>query len=164
MSAEAVTRTEKDKILLKLGDCALTILPQFGGKVASILVNGQELLQPPLLPYAPRTRTMGFNEGDASGWDECLPTVSGCTLETVNGPVSVPDHGDLWREEWKVVTGGNGSLTLSAECFSLPLKLVRATTLTRTEKGYRIQADYTLTNISGKETKALAKRPGPSPS
>src|ERR1035437_9991941 len=161
MSTEAVTRVEKEKILLETGDCAVTILPQFGGKVASILVKGHELLQTPLTPYAERTRAMGFNEGDASGWDECLPSVSGCTVEIADGPASVPDHGDLWRVEWKVIASANGSLSLSAECFSLPLKLVRTLTLTQTEKGYRIQADYKVTNTSGNETPwAWSAHPG----
>jgi len=159
--AEAVTRIEKESVLLQIGDCIVTILPQFGGKVASILVKGHELLQTPLVPYGPRTRTMGFNEGDASGWDECLPTVSGCTVQTPNGPASVPDHGDLWRVEWKVVSSGNGSVTLSADGFSLPLNLVRTTTLTQTGKGYRIQSDYKLTNTSDKETPwAWSAHPG----
>ena len=149
--SEAVTRIEKESILLQVGDCAVTILPQFGGKVSSILVKGHELLQAPLLPYGPRTRTMGFNEGDASGWDECLPTVSGGTVQTVNGPVELADHGDLWRVEWKVVSTDKGSVTLSADCFSLPLTLVRTTRLTQTEKGYRIHADYKVTNTSDKE-------------
>lgn len=143
---EAVTRIEKDKIVLEIGDCAVTILPQYGGKVSSILVKGHELLQTPLAPYAPRTRTMGFNEGDASGWDECLPAVSGCTLETVSGPATVPDHGDLWRVAWTVLSSANGSLSMSADCFSLPLHLVRTIALTQTEKGYRIHAGYKLTN------------------
>jgi hypothetical protein len=67
MPLEAVTRMEKDKILIEIGDCAVTILPQFGGKVSSILVKGHELLQTPLAPFGPRTRTMSFNESDASG-------------------------------------------------------------------------------------------------
>ncbi len=57
MAAEVVTRTEKDSILMNIGDCAVTILPQFGGKISSILVKGHELLQIPLAPYGPRTRT-----------------------------------------------------------------------------------------------------------
>ena len=62
----------------------LEIMPAMGGKIASILSlpNGQELLQPPLLPYAPRTRTMPFDEGEASGYDECIPSVSSCEIET----------------------------------------------------------------------------------
>jgi len=149
--SDTATRIQKDKILLEVGDCAVTILPQFGGKVSSILVRGHELLQTPLVPYAARTRTMGFNEGDASGWDECLPTVSGGTVQTVNGPVDLPDHGDIWRVEWKVVSVDKGSVTLSADCFSLPLTLVRTTRLAQTDKGYSIQADYKVTNTSDKE-------------
>jgi galactose mutarotase-like enzyme len=161
MAAEATTRIEKENVVLQIGDCTVTLLPQFGGKVASILVKGHELLQTPLAPYGPRTRTMGFNEGDASGWDECLPSVSGCTIQTANGPVEVPDHGDIWRVEWRVVSSGNGSVTLSADGFSLPLTLVRTTTLTQTGKGYRIQSDYKLTNTSDKETPwAWSAHPG----
>ncbi len=128
MPAEAVTRIENESVILQVGDCTVTLLPRFGGKVASILVKGHELLQTPLIPYGPRTRTMGFNEGDASGWDECLPSVCGCTVQTPNGPAEVPDHGDLWRVAWKVLSAENGSVTLCADCFSLPLNLARATT------------------------------------
>src|ERR1035437_10026610 len=150
-----------EKILLRTGNCTVTILPHLGGKIASILVSGHELLQAQLAAYAPRTQTMAFDASDASGWDECLPSVSGCTVETANGPVSVPDHGDLWRVAWKVIASANGSLSLSAECFSLPLKLVRTLTLTQTEKGYRIQADYKVTNTSGNETPwAWSAHPG----
>jgi len=146
---------------MQIGDCVVTVLPQFGGKVSSILVRGHELLQTPLLPYGPRTRTMSFDEGDASGWDECLPSVSGCAVQTVNGPATVPDHGDLWRVEWQVLKCDNGSLTLRGECFSLPLALVRTITLTQTAKGYRIHADYQLTNTSDKETPwAWSAHPG----
>jgi hypothetical protein len=59
MSLEAVTRVEKETILIEIGDCAVTILPQFGSKVSSILVKGHELLQTPLAPYGPRTLAPG---------------------------------------------------------------------------------------------------------
>lgn len=152
MAAEVVTRTEKDSILMNIGDCAVTILPQFGGKISSILVKGHELLQIPLAPYGPRTRTMSFDQGDASGWDECLPSVAGCTVQTANGPVEVPDHGDLWRVEWSVLACANGSLTMRGNCFSLPLSLLRTVTLTQTDKGYRLHADYKVTNTGDKQT------------
>jgi galactose mutarotase-like enzyme len=104
---------------------------------------------------------MGFNEGDASGWDECFPSVTGCTVQTVNGPVEVPDHGDLWRVEWKVLSCADGSVSMSAECFSLPLKLVRTLSLARSEKGYQLHAEYQVTNTSEKETPwAWSAHPG----
>ena len=92
--------TEKENILMQAGNCSVTIFPELGGKIASIRVNSRELLQAPLAPYAPRTQTMAFDEGDASGWDECLPSVAGCTVDTAAGTVAVPDHGDLWRVAW----------------------------------------------------------------
>ena len=157
MPAEAVTRIEKENVLLQIGDCAVTILPQFGGKVASILVKGHELLQAPLVPYAPRTRTMGFNEGDASGWDECLPSVSGCTVQTANGPASVPDHGDLWRVEWKVLSSANGSVTLQRRLLlALPLKLGPHTDADPDRKGLSHPG-----RLSASPTPATRKLPGP---
>lgn len=152
----------KENVLI-CGECKVTVLPQFGGKVASIVVRGHELLQTPLAPYGPRTRTMGFNEGDASGWDECLPTVSGCTVQTVNGPVETPDHGDLWRVEWDVLRSDAQSVTLRGVGFSLPLTLERTLTLSElaSGKGWRIQADYTLTNTGATETPwAWSAHPG----
>jgi galactose mutarotase-like enzyme len=138
------------------------MLPQFGGKISSILVRGMELLQAPLLPIGPRTQTMSFDAGDASGWDECLPSVSGCTVTLANGSTAeIPDHGDLWRVPWQVLHSSNGSVSMCGECFSLPLKLHRTITLTQTEKGYRLQADYKVTNTCATETPwAWSAHPG----
>jgi len=99
MEAELID-TKQENVLIQTGNCFVTILPDLGGKIASIRIDNRELLQAPLAPYAPRTRTMAFDEGDASGWDECLPSVAGCTVKTVARTVVVPDHGDLWRVEW----------------------------------------------------------------
>jgi galactose mutarotase-like enzyme len=151
----------EEDILIQVGGCAVTILPRLGGKIASIRVHDRELLQAPLAPYGPRTRTMSFDAGDASGWDECLPSVAGCTVETAQGPASVPDHGDLWRVAWQETAKSANSITLRGECFSLPLALVRTITLTTTDKGYRIHADYKVTNTSARETPwAWSAHPG----
>ena len=152
---------EEENVLIRVGGCALTILPKLGGKIASIRMNEHELLQAPLAPYGPRTRTMSFDAGDASGWDECLPSVAGCTVQTVNGHADVPDHGDLWRVEWQVLANANGSVTLRGDCFTLPLALVRTVSLTQTEKGYRLHTDYKVTNTGSTETPwAWSAHPG----
>jgi hypothetical protein len=91
----------KENVLIQAGTCAVTILPHLGGKIASIRVGETELLQGPLAPYGPRTRTMNFDAGDASGWDECLPSVAACAVKTSVGTARIPDHGDLWRVEWQ---------------------------------------------------------------
>ena len=156
MEAELID-TKQENALIQTGNCFVTILPDLGGKIASIRIDNRELLQAPLAPYAPRTRTMAFDEGDASGWDECLPSVAGCTVKTVARTVVVPDHGDLWRVEWsknrdqgsQIRDQGEknaNSVKLRAECFSLPLALERTITLTKSEKGWRLSLDYTVSN------------------
>ena len=144
--AEAGKVVSNENVVLKAGICSVTFLPRFGGKIASILVGAHELLQTPLAPYGPRTRTMSFDEGDASGWDECLPSVAGCTVETAAGPAQVPDHGDLWRVEWQPLVVSESSAGFRGECFSLPLALERTVTLAETPKGWQLKVDYKVTN------------------
>ncbi len=149
-----VHAVEKENVLIRTGACSVTILPRLGGKIASIRIGERELLQSPLAPYGPRTETMSFDAGDASGWDECLPSVAACTVKTEAGAASIPDHGDLWRVQWSEIGDqGSGtkddsdrSVTLRGECFSLPLALERTTTLKETGQGWRLHLDYTVSN------------------
>ena len=167
MADSCVTRAPKENVLIQCGDCCVDLLPHLGGKIASIRVGERQLLQAPLVPPAPRTHTMSFDAADASGWDECLPSVASCQVKTAAGTADIPDHGDLWRVDWQVLgTGdkgnlhGNGkslrkngatlaaaeSVTLRGECFSLPLSLERKIALRKTDKGWRIDLDYKVKN------------------
>jgi galactose mutarotase-like enzyme len=149
---------EKENVVMRAGDCSVTLLPALGGKIASIRVGQQELLQTPLLPYAPRSRTMSFDEADASGWDECLPSVASCTVETANGVAAIPDHGDLWRVRWAEIRDQSSgsdlceSVSLRGECFSLPLALERTATLQETASGWKLELDYLLHNTGNSPT------------
>jgi len=140
--------TDKENVVIQAGSCAVTLLPQFGGKIASIQFRGHELLQAPLAAVAPRTHSMSFDSGDASGWDECLPSVAACTVPTENGPAHIPDHGDLWRVPWQDISpqADPRSVTLRGACFSLPLELERKLSLDETATGFRLSAAYRLTN------------------
>jgi galactose mutarotase-like enzyme len=148
-----------ENVLISCGECAVTVLPQFGGKIASLRIGNKELLQQPLAPIAARTRTMAFDEGDASGWDECLPSVAECRVETEAGRAEIPDHGDLWRVEWERQGArergdqGQGrvgehdtSLTLTAKCFSLSLELTREVRLSATNHAWKLSLGYTVRN------------------
>lgn len=146
MSETSEVGSGKENVIIRAGVCSVTFLPRLGGKIASILVGDHELLQAPLAPYGPRTRTMRFEEGDASGWDECLPSVADCAVQTAAGPVSVPDHGDLWRVEWKQIGAGATSASFRGEGFSLPLALERAVTLGETDKGWKLSVEYKVNN------------------
>ena len=146
MAEAVVVGVEKENVLIQAGACSLTILPHFGGKIASLRIHDRELLQAPLVPYAPRTQTMRFDEADASGWDECLPSVAACTVETPSGPASIPDHGDLWRVVWQPVQSRPNSATLRGTCVSLPLALERTLALAKMAAGWRLSLDYKVTN------------------
>jgi galactose mutarotase-like enzyme len=98
---------------------------------------------------------MAFDAGDASGWDECLPSVAAGRVETATGVAEIPDHGDLWRVEWRQQESGirdqaDAGLTLVGECFSLPLELERRVELVEVGEGWRMKLHYKLTNRGSK--------------
>jgi galactose mutarotase-like enzyme len=91
---------------------------------------------------------MSFDAGDASGWDECLPSVAACLVETEAGAAAIPDHGDLWRVEWLPIINEARTARYRGECFSLPLQLERTLTLTAQETAWTLSLDYSVTNLS----------------
>ena len=149
MANPAASPASIENVLIQAGACAVTVLPQFGGKIASIRIEDRELLQTPLAPITPRTQNMPFDAGDASGWDECLPSVAACAVHSKVGVAQIPDHGDLWRVEWKRTATDekqDNSSTLTARCFSLPLELERRLELHESGPLWRIKLQYLLTN------------------
>lgn len=134
-------------LILENAHLRVAIYPELGAKVGSILsLPGEhELLQQPLLPYATRTAEMAFDEGDASGYDECIPSVSGCELRSGGELLQVPDHGDFWRLPFAVAAANAQRVTMAAEGFSLPLLFEKTITL----EGERILLGYRLTNVGG---------------
>lgn len=144
---ESSLANREENVVIGAGECAITLIPALGGKIASLRVGAHELLQSPLRPLAPRTRTMAFSDADASGWDECLPSVADCIIDTDAGPAAIPDHGDLWRIPWLVLDASPDSATMRARCFSLPLQLTRSLLLTETTSGWQLQLLYSLTNL-----------------
>ncbi|MDE3202291.1 MAG: hypothetical protein KGN79_15375 [Acidobacteriota bacterium] len=152
--ADAVAAArEVVNVVIRAGDCIVTLLPQFGGKVSSIQIRGKELMQAPLRAITPRTQTMGFEAADASGWDECFPSVAPCEVQGAFGRAQVPDHGDLWRVAWERVDSDTSeqSITLRGKCFSLPLEMERSLELQETGKGWRLSAHYTVRNCGKTE-------------
>lgn len=136
-----------ERVWLEAGEFAVEILPAVGGKIATVEAFGCELLQTPLKAGYARSRTMPFDAGDASGWDECLPSVAACELATSEGMAGIPDHGDLWRVPWTVSAATASACTVAGKCFSLPLELERTANLTEIENGARLHLQYTLRNF-----------------
>lgn len=135
-----------EEVVLENGNLRVAVLPALGGKIASIRIHpeGEELLQAPLRPYAPRTQYMSFDAGDASGWDECLPSVAGCEIEIASRAVTIPDHGDFWQVVWLVESRSEYELTLAAQGFSLPLNFRKKLRL----EGESLHIEYSVRNRS----------------
>jgi galactose mutarotase-like enzyme len=140
------SETRIERQVLSSGSLRVEVLPELGAKISSlrILPEGEELLQQSLLPYAARSRNMAFEDGDASGIDECIPTVSGCEIDGDKGRLSVPDHGDFWRIPFAWQWEGT-ELVLEATGFTLPLRFEKRIRL----EGNRILLSYRLENTGG---------------
>jgi galactose mutarotase-like enzyme len=128
-------------------DFSVSVLPNFGGKITSIRLGQCELLQAPLTSISARSPVLPYDQSDASGWDECLPSVSPCEVNTIAGVARVPDHGDLWRVPWAVLERDAFSCTMAGRCFSLPLQLRRTASVSRAGGGSRLDLEYRLSNV-----------------
>jgi len=113
------------RLVLKTDTLTLDVLPALGGKVASMRKNRIELLQQPLAPYAPRTLATAFEESDASGFDECLPSVSACEIDSPSGTIAIPDHGEFWRLPCEVESQTQHEVRLRSTGTVLPLRFER---------------------------------------
>ncbi len=96
----------------------------------------------PLVPYEPRTMTMEFEESDASGFDECFPSIVPCNVETNGIRVEIPDHGDLWRLRWRCEKS-HDEIHQNVTGISLPFQFNKVLRLS----GSSLEIEYRLTNI-----------------
>lgn len=121
----------------------VTFLPAFGGKAISLLSRrtGAEFLLPPLHPYQRARQDAPFDESDAGGFDECLPSVASCSA--IGEEAAVADHGDLWRVSWQSEVTAD-MVRLSADASSRPLRMTRTATL----RGSVVVLEYQIENLS----------------
>lgn len=93
---------------------SLTIVPELGGKISSLrdLRNGREWLWTnERLPYRKHTYGSSYvKEADSGGWDECFPSTAACSypLAPQQGKI-IPDHGEIWSQEWVAGVSGDDS-------------------------------------------------------
>lgn len=120
-----------------------TFLPDSGGKMISLtsIRTGEEFLLPPLHPYKRLEATEPFEQGDAGGFDECLPSVAACDAMGQEPPVA--DHGDLWRLAWKAEATSE-MICMQVDAVSRPLRLIR----TAAFRGRALVLRYELYNLS----------------
>ena len=87
------------QVVLENDDLRLTVLPELGGRLWSLidLAQGAEVLwhHPTLQPdrVAPGA---GYDDAFAGGWDELFPSDRAVDIDGV----TFPDHGEWWSQPW----------------------------------------------------------------
>jgi len=94
-----------DALEISNGEIALVVVPDLGGKIASIvhLPSQKEWLwKSPYLEYRkPIYGASYIREFDLGGLDECFPTVGPTFFPTEPwAGTPVPDHGEVWAQRW----------------------------------------------------------------
>ena len=137
------------------GVIAFTVVPDLGGKIASLRDrrSGREWLwTSSALPYGrvaydATNPSTYVQHGDFGGWDECFPSVAHCAypLEPWRG-LPVQDHGELWSEAWRVeasrTANGGVALTMAVDGVGFPYTFRR--TLTIAPDSATLRLDYAL--------------------
>jgi galactose mutarotase-like enzyme len=80
-------------VRLRGGPWEIGVRPERGGRITSVRLGGDELLDQGIGVDDPTG--IRFVESGAWGWDEMVPNVA--------ASVSLPDHGEAWRLAWAVV-------------------------------------------------------------
>jgi galactose mutarotase-like enzyme len=114
----------------------IEILPERGGRVRSLRLDGVELLDQGIGVDNPQAED--FVEGGAFGWDEMVPTVDRTD--------TLPDHGEAWRLPWTTVVQSRSSCSMECEGRVLPWRLRRQIIIAPDG----VQVNYDLTNIGSK--------------
>jgi galactose mutarotase-like enzyme len=135
-------------LTMKTDTLEARVLPALGGKIASLRWKGVELLQQPLREYAAPTPEMSYEKSDASGFDECLPSVAECMLPD---GTQISDHGEFWRLPCEAEPLGPNQLRLISMGRVQSLRFERTLRL----EGDTLHIDYSLSNTGHTETPYL---------
>ena len=137
---------ERSNIELKLDNLSLVILPEFGGRIASVKLDGcEEWISQPLAPLIARNVGDDFIRPEISGWDEMVPTTDRC--QSLDGRHDLPDHGEVWSRPWSVEEVTATSLTLSIELVTRTLRFWRKVSLAATDPNQSsVIIQYRITN------------------
>ncbi|MHB8588876.1 MAG: hypothetical protein ACYDA0_08505 [Candidatus Dormibacteraceae bacterium] len=114
------------------GSWELVVRPERGGRITSLRLDGEELLEQGIGIDDPHA--VGFVEGGAWGWDEMVPTL--------DATESLPDHGEAWRLPWEVIAASGGSSVMRCTGRVVPWELSRRIEL----DGDRVRVSYAYTN------------------
>lgn len=131
-----------DAFVLENSRLQVTVLPDLGGKIASIRYRNDdfEFLHQPTKPsYDLPNFGSAFEAYDTSGLDDAFPTIDACLHPILK--TDLPDHGEVWSSKVSATATENSLKTaLSLQC--LPLDFERTLTLEEN----RLTLSYVVTN------------------
>lgn len=110
---------------LRGGPWALEVRPERGGRITSLRLGGEELLDQGIGVDDPAAA--GFVAAGAWGWDEMVPNLE---LAQYPGPgpfegTQLPDHGEAWQLPWTVMGKTPSSAAMECSGKVLPWSLRR---------------------------------------
>lgn len=130
------------------------LISAFGGKITSMFnkENSTEWLFQAESEDFEMAADGSFTKEVAFGCDEMFPTILRETLEQGNSSlVDLPDHGELWRSEWDILTQCADSIEMRFDGKILPYRFVRNILLSDNS----IICRYTVINLSDMDIPAL---------
>lgn len=144
-----------DAIVLDNAGLRLVALPEYGGKIASLirLQSGYEyLLQvDPEREYQLPAYGADFEQTDTGGFDECVPTIAkGLYPEQPFLGRYLPDHGDIWCLPSILDVVGE-QVRFITSVASLPLRFTKSVQLQESS----VRLEYEVTNLSQSTVKFL---------
>lgn len=122
MAKEIIFKGEK-AIELYNKKIRVVILPQIGGKIASLYHKEKEFefaFQNKENIYKRPKLYSSFPEFDAAGLDDAFPTIDQCTVNYHGKEVIYPDHGEIWTSSFQVESIMDNRITLKCESKILP--------------------------------------------
>ena len=152
-SVERTKHAGFDAILLKNRFFQLVIVPELGGKIASIvhLASQREWLwtNPHLTQQSVQYDGDYVESFDTGGFDECFPAVAPGPYP--NFPwegIPIPDHGELWCQPWEaeIVASSQQQISLKTGCHGVRFPYQFERTITITADQPLIQLDYQVAN------------------
>jgi galactose mutarotase-like enzyme len=91
-------------VVLSAGGLTAVVLPDVGAKIVSLVSErtGREFVwRDPTRPLGLIAPGSSYADNDASGIDDCFPTVDACKYPlTPFAGLALGDHGDLWSRGW----------------------------------------------------------------
>lgn len=122
--------TKQGPVKLQRDPWEIVIRPERGGRITSLRLRGEELLEQGIGVDVPTAE--GFVEAGAWGWDEMVPN-----LEATD---SLPDHGEAWRLPWTVDELGVSAVVMRCRGRLMPWELERRVAL---DSGVSLSYRYT---------------------